>query len=148
MTLGRIRVGVAVLAVVMLFACVSKNTVKERSLYQRLGGKGAIVAVVDDFAGNVVTDPRINLHFSDTERLKKMLVEQICQVSGGPCVYGGLDMKTAHLTRNISEAGFDAWMENLIKTLDKFRVPDKEKKEFLAILGAMRKDIVTTSFTK
>jgi hemoglobin len=69
-----------------------------KSLYERLGGKPAIQAVVDDFIGNVAADPRINGFFAnaDIPRLKRMLVDQICEASGGPCKYTGKSMKEAH----------------------------------------------------
>jgi hypothetical protein len=64
---------------------------RDRTLYQRLGGHNAIVAVVDDFVGNVAADKRINKFFAKANigRLKARLVEQICQGSGGPCTYTG-----------------------------------------------------------
>ena len=67
----------------------------EKSLYDRLGGKTAITAVVDDFVGRVAADTRINGKFANANipRLKSMLVDQICQASGGPCTYTGRDMK-------------------------------------------------------
>jgi hemoglobin len=114
------------------------------SLYDRLGGKSAITAVVDDFVASVAADSRINARFANTNvpRLKALLVDQVCEATGGPCTYTGLDMKSAHRGMNITDAEFDALVENLVKSLDKFNVPAKEKGEFLAALGAMRPDIV------
>ena len=93
---------------------------KEKSLYDRLGGKESIVAVVDDFVGRVAADTRINAYFSataaDPERLaafKGMLVDQICEAAGGPCKYTGKDMKAAHAGMGISGADFDALPPNL-----------------------------------
>jgi len=82
----------------------------EQSLYDRLGGKPAITAVVDDFVGRVAADNRINGKFAnaDLPRLKMMLVDQICQASGGPCTYTGRDMKTAHAGMGINGSEFDA----------------------------------------
>ena len=89
---------------------------KETSLYERLGGKTAIVAVVDEFVGRVAADNRINRFFketaSDPNRLaafKGKLVDHICQASGGPCKYTGKDMKSAHQGMGISEADFRIW---------------------------------------
>src|SRR5215472_12759831 len=67
-------------------------------LYDRLGGQPAIVAVVDDFVANVAADQRINHFFAHTEpvRFKKLLVEQICAGTGGPCTYTGRSMQEAH----------------------------------------------------
>jgi hemoglobin len=117
---------------------------QDQSLYQRLGGKDAITAVVDDFIGNVAGDARINRRFggADIPRLKTMLVNQICAASGGPCTYTGRDMKTAHTGMNIQGPEFDALVEDLVKSLDKFKVPAREKGELLGVLGPMKTDIV------
>lgn len=138
-----ILVGMALAAALSLGGCAT-DSVQSQALYQRLGGKDAIVAVVDDFVGNVAGDARINRRFASTNipRLKQMLVDQICAGTGGPCTYSGRDMKSAHAGMNISDAEFGALVEDLIKTLDKFKVPEKEKKELLAILGPMKGDIV------
>lgn len=122
---------------------------KKKSLYARLGGKKSIKAVVDEFVNNVAADDRINKQFaataSDPKRLakfKQKLVDQICQGTGGPCKYKGKDMKTAHTGMKITEADFTALVEDLIKALDKFNVPEAEKNELLGILGPMKGDIV------
>ena len=122
---------------------------KSKSLYSRLGGKKAISAVVDQFIANVVADNRINSFFADTAKdpkrvaaLKKNLVDQICQASGGPCKYKGKDMKTAHRGMGVSEADFNALVEDLVKALDHFNVGATEKNELLGALGPMKGDIV------
>ena len=122
---------------------------KERTLYQRLGGKQAITAVVDEFVGRVAADTRINSYFAaaaaDPRRLasfKMKLVDQICQASGGPCKYMGQDMKTAHLGMGITGEQFGALVGDLVGALDKFKVGEKEKGELLAALGPMKSDIV------
>ncbi len=143
--MGVQRLAVLVLAAGLLAGCGTQMTMKEPSLYERLGSKPAITAVVDDFVANVAADGRINKFFANANipRLKMLLVEQICQGTGGPCVYTGRDMKSAHSGMRISEADFNALVEDLVKTLNKFKVPAKEQQELLAILGPMKADIVT-----
>ncbi|MGH8798985.1 MAG: group I truncated hemoglobin [Casimicrobiaceae bacterium] len=132
--------------VLLLGACQNMGMMpmQQKSLYDRLGGKDAIVAVVDDFVGNVAADNRINHYFARTDiaGLKRNLVDQICAGTGGPCSYTGRDMKTAHAGMGVTNADFDALVSDLVKTLDKFKVPEKEKGELLAILGPMRPSIV------
>lgn len=122
------------------------GTTAEKSLYDRLGGKPAITAVVDDFVGRVAVDPRINGKFATTDipRLKMLLVEQICQASGGPCTYTGRSMKATHAGMGVSSAEFDALVGDLVATLNKFKVPEREKNELLGALAPMKKDIVTS----
>jgi hemoglobin len=117
----------------------------EKSLYDRLGGKDAISAVVDEFLTNVKADKEINAMFAnaDGDRLKKMLVDQICEATGGPCKYTGKTMKEAHTGMNIKDSDFNALVGDLVKALDKFQVPKKEKDELLGALAKMHDDIVT-----
>ncbi len=114
------------------------------SLYNRLGGQPAIVAVVDKFVANVAADSRINSYFAKTDipHFKAELVDQICEATGGPCVYTGDDMVTAHKGLGISNADFNALGEDLAAALDHFNVPEQEKGELLGALGAMQGDIV------
>src|SRR5438094_455048 len=107
-------------------AAFAQKKMKEKSLYERLGGKKAIVAVVDEFVGRVAADNRINSFFkataSDPKRLasfKMKLVDQICEASGGPCKYKGKDMKSAHMGMGVSGSDFDALVQDLVGALDK-----------------------------
>lgn len=146
--MSRILKGVA-LGLVMMAIASAPILTKEKSLYERLGGKKAIVAVVDEFVGRVAADNRINGFFketaSDPNRLagfKSKLVDQICEASGGPCKYTGKDMKSAHQGMRISEADFNALVEDLVGALDKFKVAPADKQTLLGVLGPMKKDIV------
>ncbi|MGH7258545.1 MAG: group I truncated hemoglobin [Nitrospiraceae bacterium] len=114
------------------------------SLYDRLGGKPAITAVVDQFVANVAADSRINARFATTDipKLKGHLVDQVCGATGGPCTYKGRDMKTTHAGMRITNDEFNALVQDLVAALDKFNVPLKEKNELLALLAPMKKDIV------
>lgn len=120
------------------------STMADKPLYERLGGKPAITAVVEDFVGRVAADSRINGKFANTDipRLKMLLIEQICQASGGPCTYTGRSMKATHTGMGVSSAEFDALVGDLVATLNKFRVPEREKNELLGALGPLKKDIV------
>ena len=120
-----------------------------KPLYDRLGGKKAITAVVDEFVNIVAADGRINSIFKKTASdpkvlasFKGKLVDQICQGTGGPCKYKGKDMKSAHMGMGISGGDFGALVEDLIAALNKFNVPEAEKNELLSILGPMKGDIV------
>lgn len=130
----------AVFAVVLLAACAQS----EPSLYQRLGGTPGIAAVVDDFVDNVRADPMIGKRFqgADIAHTKQMLTELICQDSGGPCTYSGRSMKDIHRGMDISDAEFNDMAGDMAKTLDKFKLPQREKADVLNLLASLRGDIV------
>jgi len=131
--------------VLALSGCAETKTMPSgKSLYDRLGGKAAISAVVDQFVANVAADTRINGRFATTDipKLKGHLVDQVCIASGGHCTYTGRDMKTTHAGMKISNADFAALVEDLTKALDTFKVPAMEKGELLDLLAPMKKDIV------
>ena len=116
-----------------------------RSLFDRLGGLPAITAVVDEFVTVTGADPRINMFFAnaDVPRLKQLMVDQICEGTGGPCKYTGKSMKESHVNMKVKAEDFEVFIEDLTKTLDKFNVPAREKGEVLAAFRAMQGDVVT-----
>ena len=116
----------------------------ERTLYERLGGLDAITAVVEKFRDTVAADDRINLKFARTDlgRLRKMLIDQVCEATGGPCHYGGRGMREAHAGMKVTRGEFDALVDDLVRTLKEFKVPDREQSELLAILGPLKGEIV------
>jgi hemoglobin len=141
--------GLALFVAVNLGACASVGTSAPTapSLYRRLGGREGIAMVVGDFTANMVADARVNERFKgmkppEVEKLKSNLADQICETAGGPCSYLGKDMKTAHAGMKITEAEWNATVENLVKALDKNNVPAQTKQELLGKLGPMKGDIV------
>ena len=142
--------GLVILVLLMgLGACATQEPAPKGSLYDRLGGKAAIQAVVSDFIDMVGADKRIQnekvgarLAAIDINKLKALVYEQTCAATGGPCTYTGRDMKTSHKGLEITEAEFNYVVDDLVKTLDKYQVPGQEKNELLALLGSMKGDIV------
>ena len=114
------------------------------SLYERLGGINAITAVVENFRDRVAGDTRINQKFAQTDlgRLRKMLIDQICEAAGGPCRYTGRSMKDAHKGMKVTSGEFDALVQDLVATLNQFKVGNKEQDEVLSVLGPLKTDIV------
>jgi hemoglobin len=120
--------------------------VAAKSLFDRLGGEPAITAVVGEFVGRTTTDPRIKERFfnTDADNLKRLLVEFVCQATGGPCKYTGRDMPTSHAGMDLVDDEFNALVENLAGALDKYNVPDREKGELLGALGPLKPQIVVS----
>jgi hemoglobin len=120
---------------------------QEKSLYERVGGYNALAAVVDDFVGRLVADKQFEKFFAghsidSQKRIRQHILDQFCAATGGPCVYTGREMKTTHAGLGITEADWDAAAKHLAASLDKFKVPEKEKGEILAFVTSLKKDIV------
>jgi len=127
----------------MAFAIAA--SAQEKTLCERLGGPSAISDVVDSFARKVSKDDRVNkkLVKSDANRFTLNLKGFIAQAAHCPGVkYKGRNMKNTHKRMGVTEGEFNAVVEDLVKTLDEFKVPEKEKSELLAALGPTKKDIV------
>ena len=125
----------------------------EKSLYERLGGTYAIATVVDDFIERLLVNDTLNANPAIKEArdrvpkagLKFRVTSLVCQVTGGPEKYAGLDMKETHKNLHISEKEWQAMDVDFQKTLDKFKVPMKEQKELIAIVESTKKDIVVAA---
>ena len=123
------------------------STASEKSLYQRLGGYDAIAAATDDLLQRVTSDPEIGIywrgHSTDSmKRDRQLVVDFLCQATGGPVIYRGRDMKTSHVGLNISERDWQIFVVHTVAMLEKFQVPEKEKQEFLACAGSLKGEIV------
>ena len=123
------------------------------TLWSRLGGEPAVRAVVHDFVGRGAANPKVNFTRvghpnewkptpQDLTKLEQRLVEFISENTGGPLKYKGKDMVTVHTGMQISNAEFDALAADLGASLDKFKVPKKEKDELIAVVASTRGQIV------
>ena len=140
------------IAAVLLFAsgCAVRmggGTAEGVKLYDRLGGYNALAAVTDDFLGRILADTAITPFFKGLEerekvRVRQLLVDQLCEATGGPCHYIGRSMKVVHEEMQITERVWNAFAGHLAATLDNFKVPAREKQELLEIVGSMKADIV------
>jgi hemoglobin len=133
--------------IALTFPLAAHHQEGQPSLYKRLGGYDAIAAVVDDFIGRMAGDPQLRPFFAghSTESLKKirqLVVDQLCEASGGPCYYTGRSMKESHHGMGITQAHWDTAVKHLIATLDKFKVGQKEREDLFAAIGPLQADIV------
>ena len=120
------------------------TTTQEKSLYDRLGGGGAITALTESWVARVGGDDRANGKFvrTDIERLKKEVVDQLCEATGGPCTYTGRSMLETHAGMLVTAGEFDVVMRHLGAALDELNVPQTEQDELVGLLRPMRDDIV------
>lgn len=115
------------------------------ALYQAFGEKTGLVRLMDDFVPRLQADKRTATAFKDANvvNLKAMLVDQICLVSGGPCVYKGADMKSAHSSMDITKTDFNALVEVLQQSMDAQGIPFRSQNQLLAKLAPMHRDVIT-----
>ncbi len=130
----------ALLLVWQLNGCSHSNN---PSLYQQLGGQSGIAAITDGLLREIEQDQRIVHHFADTDiaRFRNLLAEQLCEISGGPCVYSGASMQESHTGFNISLADYDALVQGLINVMQQQNISISAQNQLLALLAPMYKDI-------
>jgi len=153
---GSIRL-TSVLMVALLAACAGPSPKKtaplsptpapaaaKDQLYRALGGEAGIASVVDASLKEIHNDLRINILFEKTDiaDLRRLLIEQICAATGGPCTYSGRSMEEAHSGLNLTDADFDAFVEDLVRAMNSVKVPQDLQKQVLDLLGPMRPQVV------
>ena len=147
------KLGLALLVCLVFGGCASTAAAQTQAsgtsstLYKRLGGYDAIAAVTDDFIGRLAADKQlarflVGLGADSQKKLRQHVVDQLCEATGGPCIYTGRSMKTSHAGLGITESDWQSTVNHLVATLDKFKVPEKEKGELLAIASSLKPDIV------
>jgi hemoglobin len=114
------------------------------TLYSELGGKDGITKVVDMFLARINGDARINTLFAKTDHndLRRLVIEQLCEATGGPCKYSGRSMEEAHSGLNLTNADFSAFMGDLVATMDDLKVPLAQQNKLIALLTPMKPQIV------
>ena len=117
------------------------------SLFERLGRRPGIAAIVDDFVKLVSTDARVSASFAATtgerlEHFRAMVTDQLCEIAGGPCAFAGRDMKTAHHGMAISDVQFDAIIEDLSQAMEMHHVGEADKSVVFLALAKTRDEIV------
>ena len=126
------------------------------SLYERLGGVYPIATVVDTFIELLLVNNVLNANPAIKEArdrvpkagLKYRVTALVCQASGGPCKYTGRSMKETHAQLYITEREWQAMLDDFRRTLNNYRVPEREQKELIAIVESTKKDIVISTSRK
>ena len=141
-----------VCALILLLACSSETPEQSTAtagatLYERIGGKQKVKAIVEDIWNNHSKNPIVKDRFasSDPEYVKMRVFEIFAAATGASNVkYGGKDMKSAHMGMNINEMEFNAVVDDVLAACEKHKVGQQERNEVLAILWSVRKDIVNS----
>ena len=123
----------------------AQSAAASSSLYQAFGEKQGLTQLVNDFHVRLLADARMGPHFkpANAKNIKEQLVDQFCVVTGGPCVYKGADMKSAHSNLDINKGDFNALVEVLQQSMDAKGIPFATQNKLLARLAPMHRDIIT-----
>lgn len=153
MNRSSLRIVLGLLVLLLVSGCAwnasaqSPTPQSSTTLYKRLGGYDAIAAVTDEFLARAASDKQLSrflvgLSNDSKRRLRQLIVDQLCEATGGPCFYTGRSTKVAHAGLGITESDWQLTVKHLAAILDKFKVPEKEKNDFLALASSLRGDIV------
>lgn len=125
-----------------LFGCAAQP--QGDRLYRELGGAAGIERLVDAFLLRLAADERVVDSFADTDidEFRRLLIEQFCDLSGGPCEYGGRSMAEAHRGLGIDDAQFNALVEDLIAAMADVDLPWGARNRLLRLLAPMHREIV------
>ena len=118
-----------------------------KTLYERMGGYDVIAAIVDDFLAITRSDPRFARfgggRSSDSiRRSRQLIVNQLCELAGGPCVYSGRDMRTSHAGLGITQSEWESSLRYVQAALRDAGIPPKEAGEFISFFERYRAEIV------
>ncbi len=140
-----ISLAIAASGLLMAGASFAQMAPQNDQLYKAFGEKAGLVTLMDDFMVRLLADPRTGPHFApaNQQRVKEQLVDQLCALGGGPCVYKGADMKSSHANLDIKKSDFHALVEVLQKSMDAKGIPFTRQNQMLALLAPMNRDIIT-----
>ncbi len=125
-----------------LTACSGKPP--EASLYEALGGEAAIATIVENFILEIARDERVIDHFevSNVQRFRVMMNQHLCMVADGPCTYEGDSMIDTHTGMGVTEADFNAIVEDMMAAMDQAGIPLGPQNRLLARLADFRGEII------
>lgn len=127
----------------LLTGCQSQPQPKDW-LYQQLGAESGVSQLVDGLLSKIEQDQQIVHHFRDTDiaRFRQLLIEQICELSGGPCRYTGASMQESHTGFQITAADFDQLVNHLMAVMEQQQIPIAAQNHLLALLAPMQADVI------
>jgi hemoglobin len=136
---------IATSSLLMAGVSFAQTAPQNDQLYKAFGEKAGLVTLMDDFMVRLLADPRTGPHFkpANQQRVKEQLVDQLCVLGGGPCVYKGADMKSSHANLDIKKSDFNALVEVLQQSMDAKGIPFRTQNQMLALLAPMHRDTIT-----
>ena len=136
--------GLALCLVFALSSCATNSNKMDTSLYERLGSDQGVTAIVDNLLYELGGNEKLIEFFAktDIERFRTKLIEQLCEVSDGPCTYTGDTMAKSHSGMTINQSHFDSLVNDLIAAMDATGTPVGAQNDLLARLVPMYDEIV------
>ena len=137
------RIVVLLGALLLVAGCMSRSA--EPTLYAELGGHAGIERIVDAFIGNLADDKRVAKSFADTDidAFRGHMIDQICALASGPCVYAGRSMSESHRGLAIDAAMFNVVVADLMQAMESTQTPVAARNQLLGMLAPMYRDVVT-----
>lgn len=135
---------VAATMLLLLSAAAAAQTPRDDSLYRALGEQEGIATLVEALLQRIYADQRIAFLFADTDRadLARLIREQFCQESGGPCTYSGRSMAESHSGLGLKAKEFDAFVEDFIDAMEDVKLPYRTQNRMLKIFAPMRPEVI------
>ena len=120
----------------------SESESDQKTLYQRLGGYDVVAAIFDNFGSRIAGDPELTIFLTDIDeemgkRGREIALDQLCDLTGGPCVYTGRDVKMVHKGLGITDQHWQLVLEHMGETLDEMNIDNDEKTDFIAIIAGL-----------
>ena len=140
----RIVVAFAALALAACTAMPQKSVVQNETLYQSLGGRHGVERLVDAAVRRLFDDRRINAFFtgSNPDESRRLIAEHICELSGGGCAYTFRTKDATHSGMSLSDADFEAFIEDFIVAMNEVKVPVDAQRQVLQLFVALRPQII------
>lgn len=120
---------------------------ESKTLYARLGGYDAIAALSENLVGRLMADQRLGRFWAHRgedglKRELQLLINFLCNVTGGPMVYTGRDMKTSHKGMRIDEQDWMVFVGHVNATLDHFGLTGEDRESVVSFVESTKRDIV------
>ncbi len=133
-----------VISLIILTACSASQPRTNDSLYQQLGGDIGIDQLAVTSLQMLKKEERLAFLFQDIDdhNLVRQLTDQLCYLSGGPCIYEGLSMQDAHAGMALTAAEFDLFVQVFMRAMDANDIPFSAQNKLLAMLAPMRADVI------
>jgi hemoglobin len=127
---------------VLLSAC--SGTQHQENLYTALGREAGVAQIADNFIMEIANDERVIAYFEDSnvERFRQFFIEHLCMLSDGPCEYTGDSLIDTHVGMNVTEAAFNAIVEDLMAAMNKADIAISSQNRLLARMAALREKII------